>query len=308
MKSGWQYVQTNGATEKMAPMTLIDNVKMSEDGVSLKDVMPSNLNMLINGDFQVWQRGEVFSGLGSGQYFADRWRMNCYGVVYADRRLINGRYAVQFDIGTDKTWCGISQRIEDKANYHSGRTVCLTIYSPNPETIQSALIQTSNGNNWIENVVRSADRMTGTISIAPFSDGWLNLWIYFDVSKQYPNLYAVKLEEGSIATPLSPRTCAEELAMCQRYYLPVNNWCGVNFIYGWGIIEEISTPATMRINPRVIYSGDPLQVYDISGWHDVTVSSAAAETNNVRITYAGYNPTTYGVFIRRGIIALDAET
>jgi len=35
MKNGWQYVQTNGTAEKMAPMTLIENVKMSENGASM---------------------------------------------------------------------------------------------------------------------------------------------------------------------------------------------------------------------------------------------------------------------------------
>lgn len=282
MKKGWQYVQTNGTNEKMAPMTLVENVLMSEDGASLKEVMPSNPNLLINGDFQVWQRGLAFSGLSSGQYFADRWKMSCNGTVYADSRLINGRNAVLFDIGTDKTWCGISQSIEDKVNYHSGRTVCVTIYSPNPETILSALIETSGGNNWMENIVRSSDRITGTITIGQFSNKLFTLWIYFDLSKQFPSVYAVKMEEGSIATPLTPRKYAEELAICKRYYeklgpihilAPAN--LGFDQVFPFTVEKRI-VPACRPYSMNGAWN--KISFWNNSGWSDYDMSQLADVT------------------------------
>ena len=292
MNNGWQYVQSNGTTEKIAPKTLMDYVYTNEeDGVSLASNMPANPNLLINGEFQVWQRGEDLPGLSGGQYFADRWKMNCYGTVHAARTAIEGRNAVQFDIGTDKVWCGISQSIEDKANYHSGRTVCVTIYSPNPDTIQSAIIETSSGNSLLENAVWSADSITGTITIAPFTSGLMNLWIYFDVSKQFPSIYAVKMEEGRIATPLSPRTYAEELAMCQRYYET-----NLGNAYPQHLGSAIGTPTTGILAAGLMWKVKKRAVPAVKIFDTLaSTPNTCTRDNTGTMDYTGQSAITYGI-------------
>lgn len=67
----------------------------------------------------------------------------------------------------------------------------------------------------------------------------------------------VKLEYGTIPTPFIPRLYAEELALCQRYYL---DWNGAVYLCA-GItgsaLASVQFPATMRIAPTIaIISGE----------------------------------------------------
>ena len=70
-----------------------------------------------------------------------------------------------------------------------------------------------------------------------------------------------KLEVGTTATPFSPRSYAEELAMCQRYYWKWKSANRNNSTYGelgFGVLSSttvgfinISIPTTMRIIPTL---------------------------------------------------------
>jgi hypothetical protein len=278
MKSGWQYVQTNGSAEKMAPMTLVDNVKMSEDGASLKDVMPSNPNLLINGDFQVWQRGNTWNGPPSYCYFADRW----LAITTGNMTISKQASGVNIAIANGNTH-GIVQVVEDQGNKLSGKTVTVTVYSAYPSAIGPVTISQYGGPaSYMTLVEMLSDRRTYIGSVPTGTAGAVSFGVYFDISvTSYPTVKAIKMELGNISTPFIPRIYAEELAMCQRYYLqdlraPLYYQSGAY----WAC--PVQFPVQMRIAPNIATTK-----YGIIGSYETTLTGHSIGKNNDGIVYLG---------------------
>jgi len=166
-----------------------------EDNTTVEDVyadLRSNLcnpNLLINGDFKIWQRGESFTGTNTQQYTADRWWM------WTNATVTKSSNGLLFGGGVTAKIC---QSLED--NLKVGETYTL-----------SAKI-----NGTISNMVFTA----GTAK----ESGKLGYDVYYDYDRVYLTLSDgdlvewVKLEKGSMATIFSPRPYAEEMLLCKRYY------------------------------------------------------------------------------------------
>lgn len=272
MKSGWQYVQANGTTEKMAPKTLVDNVKMNEDenGVSLKDAMPSNPNLLINGDFQVWQRGTSFTGLTVPQYKCDRW----LGSGNLSTNVVKHDYGMLVEAAASGYYMGISQRMEMatmEAYQLIGKTLTLSyklranqafityqnhVVPAYTDYIETECFTFTQSNydfvvaNGYSNIF--VDRV-GIKALEGGSVLPVGFWTIFEW---------VKLEPGSFATPFVPRSYAEELAMCQRYFyrmMPVTAY-GIYFlartVSAMAMDALAYTPSQMRVTPTASFSGN----------------------------------------------------
>lgn len=168
----------------------------------------SNPNLLINGDFRVNQRGQTsYSGT---VYGIDRWQGSAYLTVAPQE---NGGVVLSVNGGTGY----YVQRIED-SEVLWGKTLTMSlsingvVYSATATMPNS---RPSQGNSyiatqWVNGMVRarlyyyaSSHLLAYTIDI---TDG-------YTVTIDY-----AKLEFGSVATAFSPRTYAEELVLCQRYY------------------------------------------------------------------------------------------
>lgn len=91
----------------------------------------------------------------------------------------------------------------------------------------------------------------------------------------------IKLELGSYATPFTPRSYGEELALCQRYYETINEhrlYLG-NANYVTNTIEySVSYKTTKRVTPNVV-------VYDTANnKNKVTVSNDGTWIDNTNYT------------------------
>jgi hypothetical protein len=151
-----------------------------------------NPNLLINGDFQVWQRGTEFSGKGFEKYTADRWYIistngNSTTTV---TKVDNGLKITQ---SISDAGCVAWYRMEEKDLKNiRGKTVTLSYSRDN--TICTKTYTVSND---------LTERDSAFFEISLPNGSTLN-W--------------VKLEIGSVATEFSPRPYAEELEICKKYY------------------------------------------------------------------------------------------
>ena len=214
-----------------------------------------NRNRIINGLFDVWQRGTSFAAIATGTYTADRWVYTQTGAggsrsvsqqSNALGTLIGGMQAKQFlrlDIATlgSATAQTIGQRIEDVRTF-AGETVSISCMVKGTLTgavtlnllqnfgtggSPSATVTTAVGTytptaSWV--------RKTFTIAVPSLSGKTLGstadthyLELQFDCGNKTGQLdiWGVQLEQNTTATILEREPVAQTLAKCQRYYFSV---------------------------------------------------------------------------------------
>lgn len=235
----------------------------------------SNPNLLINGDFRVNQRGEPsYSGDNSVKYFVDRW---CF---YWSSGL---SYDTQSKLLTATSNGSIAQYIEDSQQL-LGKTLTLSCKVNGIIYYKTATLNSSyNSNTYIidENIGNTGFKMQ---LYWTSSSSLLRVSLATNSAPTSITIDYIKLEIGSVATALSPRPYAEELAMCQRYYLPLMNGASV---YNGFIFTEtnarlsVPVPTTMRLRTPTA----ELKVDDIT---QCKIYSNGTQVTPTALAYAGF--------------------
>ena len=181
-----------------------------------------NTNIAINGNFSINQ--DSVSGtvtIASGVYGHDMWKGGASGGQYT---FATSENVTTLTIASGKS---IIQVIEG-LNLKSG-TVCLSWTG----TAQGKIGAGSFG----------ASGITGT------AVGGTNLNIEFNAG----TLSNVQLNYGSVALPFVPRSYADELRLCQRYYLPDVARFAMGYCTSGSAALNLSvpTPVTMRAAPTL---------------------------------------------------------
>lgn len=222
----------------------------------------SNPNLLINGDFQVWQRGESFTGITNGTYTADRFFMFAQGSADVER---DGEW-LKFTPKNSgvNTICTIIEVPESIR----GKTVTLSFKAKASEAI-GAVIYLWNGkyNAGTNNIgsksysLTTAEQLVSVTFGIPEDCEQLDIWFTRITNALDKSVWITecKLEIGEIATAFVPKGYIEELAACQRYYIRYkNSELPVGYILtgvvAGGVNAFFVLPCGMRILPTV--SGD----------------------------------------------------
>ena len=158
-------------------------------------------SVLINGNFDIWQRGTSFSG--GSEYTADRWLAHIQGGLGTkdldtdtpDTKSLN---SLAINITDTVAFIQLGQQIE-LANFKHLRGQLATL---------SYKVK-ADGVTEFNSLLRSSAVVDDSILFS--GTGAMVNGNYFKISQ-------VKLEEGSIATTFDPRLIGEELVLCQRYY------------------------------------------------------------------------------------------
>lgn len=176
----------------------------------------SNSNLLINGDFQVWQRGKSFSNLSYGQYTADRWNI---AVPNSDMTNITvnkegGGIKISNPNGQNTFLRYFIE--ESDSSFLFGKTLTLSVKlknDPNIKCITWKFIDNTKDNNKTErfdiidiNIGYAIDKKSLVVQLITING-------YHDITYEW-----AKLEIGDKATPFYSRSYGEELQLCQRYY------------------------------------------------------------------------------------------
>jgi len=189
-------------------------------------------NILINGDFQVSQRGDYSSAsnLVESTYFVDRWRTRNTSSMTATKTHSTRKVALnQTSAGTGSI--RIDQKIEiiDNEQYTDKYMTLSADIKSNDSNARIAVYhqgwdpkntQHSGGGGW--------ERLTLTFwtgTLVTGNEFSIQLGIDGDSSANvsisagaYVEIKNVQLELGNVATPFEHRSYGEELALCQRYF------------------------------------------------------------------------------------------
>lgn len=279
-------------------------------------------NLLINGDFQIWQRGNSVDNEDGGmKYGADRW------VTYFKGTTSKGEQRGLKVVATGVDYGAIFQNIEVPShmmNRYIGSTVTLSVRLKTNRVRNASIGFLSN----FKNITTSTEWETYTFTTELGSESFVQ--VENDASTYYLRVVAyrtgeeeknnigdtveidyAKLEFGTVATPFASRLYAEELAMCQRYYNVAKG--SYPFLYGNyptpNIYYTIVDFEEMRIAPNVVYAWCLYFNQEGSGVSlelgtNLTVSETDVKSVHLKFGNQKAHGTSYGA---RFLVRLDAE-
>ncbi len=217
-------------------------------GTAWADVIPStgSGNAIINGAFDIWQRGTSFSGSSQFFYTADRWESGADTTFTVSRQTftpgtapvagLEYPYFFRFAKNSGGTFLIFRQRIEDVRNF-AGQTITVSFYAK-ADAAANLSIDLSQvfGSGGSSTVVTSATaqalttswaRYSVTVSVPSVSGKTIGTSSYLELQFSRltsgawtPDIFGVQVESGSTATAFkrNASNIQGELAACQRYY------------------------------------------------------------------------------------------
>jgi Protein of unknown function (DUF2793) len=214
----------------------------------LPGTLSSDRNQLINGDFEIWQRGNASTSMpaGSNTYLADRWYVNPTGAAVTRQRSTTiptgarARYSDQITGATSVTTVVIGQRIEAthigmikrqvtfsaKINNSTGAAFVPELLLGTPSLADNFGTVT---NRLTQTLQSCGDGVWTTVSHTVDISGYTNIDNGLQVDIRFPSgalntgskiirVIECQLEEGPFVTSFARRNFTEEFLRCQRYY------------------------------------------------------------------------------------------
>ena len=269
------------------PDGTVDSGTLATDSVTavkIPDTVESSLksgrkNLIINGGFDVWQRGTSFSPTGSRMYTADRWSFEGASLTISRSTDVPSGHLFKYSARIQNTSGATSNNrsyIED-----------LNTLLPNgiPWTLSAWVKVTSGGINldlgdtdvvsggfstssvWTKISVSSSSRNTAGVNA--FLD------IFVDANTD-AYITGIQLELGSVATDFEHRSYGEELALCQRYFWRAKSDNNDERLGtgGWGTSTSgqiaVQNPVTMRVAPTLSITTFGKALQENVAWRQIT--------------------------------------
>ena len=253
VKDGEVHLDLGGAkTVKLLNLSAADYGKLLQvapDGAALEAIGPSHgfRNKVINGDFQIWQRGASCSGVNASFHSADRWRHYLGtgdSAVGTRMGFAPGQTDVpgepQFYLSLEKTATAnsvqlIHHKVEDVRTL-AGQTVTMSYHAKTNAALAPVAITARQdfgvgGSAYAQQnlspnptYTTSWVKYTHTFTLGSIAGKTIGSSSYLDLFWTMPNalftidIANVQLELGDAATPFEQRPIAAELALCERFY------------------------------------------------------------------------------------------
>ena len=264
-------------------------------GGTSEQVLSGRRNLIINGDFQVSQRGNytTATNVSNGSYVLDRWKVEFTAGAFTLQK--NTGYP-HTDSSTQRIVCTASgtglfsakQIIEEKY-----RGQVLTVSAWVKSNTPNARIMVNN-NGWFSVATHSGsgnwEKLTATFMVSTADvrvevssalcggDGFTSVAM---TAGDYIETSQVQLELGSVATPFEHRSYGEELALCQRYYYDHTHSEFIRNLSAYSstgaYTDQVTFPVTMRSTPSITFIFSQYYKYG-AGWQ-VPNSNTAYLTN-----------------------------
>ena len=303
-------------------------------------------NLVINGDFQVWQRGTSFTT--TFDYTADRWHFSNNLTLAVSRQAT--------PVSENTTGCKYYMRVEPNGNTHNSTFISFrhkieNVSSIPPSTdctisfwVRSSQVTKMRIQLWDLYNNFSAYDLFGQTDIEGISSTWKRvefttrspsrsgtspvdganmLLIQIQNLSTFSgsntlDITGVQLEVGKVATPFEHRSYGEELALCQRYFWRNTSDGGQFQGMFSGVSEDsffsgvLQYPVAMRASPTITWND--LDAFDGSVTTSVTTSrTPVIGTQSAMVQAYTSGGTTRGRYVKvqggstSGYIQCDAE-
>ena len=266
-------------------------------------------NYIINGNFDIWQRGtSVTTGYGPDRFTYQNSGSTgtlAQGSFTAGQTDVpnNPRYFANLTVTGADDNANIAHRIEDVYTL-SGETATISFYAkhttnaPTSFNVTSYQVFGSGGSTSVETSIATSQttttswqKYTATVTFPSVSGKTIGASSYLELLFINPNnetfdlqIAQVQLEKGSVATDFEVRPIGEELSLCQRYFYKT-------FPQGTAPAQNVSPGRTILLN----YTGAASSAN----------SQNFAQTMRVAPTVTFYNPYAANALFRQWNSAND---
>lgn len=291
----------------------------------------SNPNLLINGDFQVWQRGTLLECLTRLNYTCDRWLCSTdFPKVLIEKdneflkvtaKEVNNDLSILQTLETADVIpvrgkkVTFSVNLKKYSNMSTGDIV-LNIYTGtgiDEATSFTNRVVTTRKVSYSEltespklfmltaDIPNNANSISVIIRVGTFYGNQINKEGNFGIKN-------AKLEVGEIATPLSPRSYGEELALCERYCRKLVGRYPMSYYNADNIYFCCNEILNMRVSPSIVgnHTEPNFQIFNTN--QGVAQSGFKLSTDSISIvsTKANHGLINAGIGIWKPVL-LDAE-
>ena len=202
----------------------VDVAQTPQDIIVYDSESVSNPNLLVNGDFRIWQNGTTCTPDTSKSYTADQW-LAWTTTDFTATRFTNsrGQYGMSIlsggnlNIGQYVEGVKFIQNQKVTLSFRASSDVDISLNAHIVDGNKSSGLSLSDIGYFNIGSTEKAYKYTFTVSANQSSDYfWFRF--YHDIANCTLKISEVKLEFGQKATAPIPRPYQEELAICQRYF------------------------------------------------------------------------------------------
>ena len=297
-------------------------------GLSYQSNYAAGKNAVINGAFNVWQRGTTFTNPAGDSYTADRFMID-YGTAAPTSNSVTRQtftpgtapvagYEGAFYFRSTLTTVGTTSRLSihhkiENVQTYAGQTVTLSFFAKaDSARTLAGFVQQNFGSGGSATVSTAITSQSVTTAWTKFSmqvavpsisgktigtSSFLNIRLDQAVAAgSVLELWGIQLEAGSVVTAFQTATgtLQGELAACQRYYVDLGN-CTFHAYSVTGVIGP-RFPVTMRTTPTITlaYSGTTDRMYNLDAGttKDLVSNYVVATTQQVSNWYTS-NPASW---------------
>ena len=301
---------------------------------------PSSTNVIINGAFDIWQRGTSFAPVTNNAYAADRWQVQAtvasssrtvqrFALASAISGLENVDYYLRSTINTigSGTNTRMRHRIENVSTL-AGKTVTLSWYGK--------VNLPGNYRVWVlqDFGTGGSTQVTASDTNVAYTTSWTRMSVTFnmpsivgktigtdssiildffqgDTTGSVFEITGVQLEENPQASAFKRNqpNIQAELAACQRYYVRYSGTTNSRFFFGAQTttttsVAQVSLPVTMRVAPAAPSFSNLVWSDNITATAAISAIALYGPAHETAFTIVATH-ANYGAANRPGSIAVN---